>query len=113
MPLEHDLQGVSYRREDVISNGATQIVRSVPNSLVPEMEVKTFETVIWKKSDTNQILFLMAQNIYLETLFSKFLSTGTYVQVAHYEIYPQETDQGGPQTPVKACYRQGQSLTRD
>lgn len=83
-----------------------QIVRSLPNSLVPEMEVKTFETVLWRESETNQILFLMSQNIHLETLFPKFLSSDKYVQVAHYEIYSQETDRGVKPTPsVKACYR--------
>lgn len=83
-----------------------QILTSVPNSLIPEMEFKPLETVILRESGTTQILFLMAQNVYLETLFSKFLSTDKYTQVAPCEIYPQGTDRGAKQSPsVRARYR--------
>lgn len=88
------------------SHGAVQILRGVPNSLVSEMGVKPFEAVILRESGRTQILFLMAQNTYLETLFSKFLSTDKYTQVAPCEIYPQGTDRGATQSPsVTARYR--------
>lgn len=77
----------------------TEFLRGVPDPLVPDIKAKPFETH-FEGIGNNQILFIMAQNIYLQTFFLKCLSPDKCVQVAHCEIQPQRRDRCAAQSPT-------------